>query len=1000
MAIVNLQKTPKDKKAAVVIHARCDLVMQRLMAGLHLRAEPYTRRDTVAIRVHQHPPRLRHCNGSAADSLQQSDRGGTASGVAPGAEAGEAVLLDPPRAPAACADGSGSDEATTASASSQQEEEYPFTLTVHNQCGRQWPVPLLESVEFRFEDPRLGAAMKEEPPFRVAHTVQHPGSYPVTITLRLSSAADDARRVLSFPYVVHLVSEQQLLQQDQQDQEQTRQEAQQGQQQRGVTQGARVAEDRPRRLTRASALAAQKLSKEQHEEQVVHETLELVSFVTQEVDYESQHGGGVAVATDWRWVDAFELGLQDVSHREAELHAWLLEHGPSSPCKVHLGLVCLRNGQVDCPATVQLYRAVYRLLGPRITSLAINIQRPELCHAAGLLPMLSETPHLERLSIFVAPLKARTGHLQGELRMPVLAGLRELAGLQDVSVSCPALEPSLDQLFAQLPPSTASFSLSLQSGKQSGFKQRGTAHQGTGTANQATGSGAGAAAAQPPPLRLLQQRAHLESLLSLDLSEEDTAEVAVGLPAAAANLSGLTRLALKGVDLTCGRSWHWLRSLSSLQVLSLESSPLEELPWLPHLRSLHLRDSAPPSSLQALPSGTSALTALTELTLAVMNQGQGRNVSLRGLAPSLRSLAMTGQGVYVLPPDLAACTALTSLRLNYLDADSARGANLSLGSLASLRALSISHRLPRGLEHLHGLTSLELRSVNLGPDSGEECVLSGQPGWSLDYAPLAPELELAGLVHEACSEELEACVWDMPLHPVATALGSAPPPPCAAPALPALPSLQALVLRDSVLPVLPASLAATLTQLSIHGGEAPAALPPLPHLAHLALAGCKLRRLPEGLGSLAPALRSLNLSGNPRLGKQQQALLPPLPLGLQRLSLADCSLGEVPRGLDALPALEQLDLGSNVGLQAELSHMPALKHLGLQDCAMYELPQGLIGLASLESLDLRGNPSLEASVGEEAWLCQHFGVEVAVLGGCGGDDGLFGIPPSSGDEDS
>mgnify|MGYP001129381280 CR=1 FL=1 len=39
MAIVNLQKTPKDKKAALVIHARCDLVMQRLMVGLGLEAE-------------------------------------------------------------------------------------------------------------------------------------------------------------------------------------------------------------------------------------------------------------------------------------------------------------------------------------------------------------------------------------------------------------------------------------------------------------------------------------------------------------------------------------------------------------------------------------------------------------------------------------------------------------------------------------------------------------------------------------------------------------------------------------------------------------------------------------------------------------------------------------------------------------------------------------------------------------------------------------------------
>ena len=49
LVIINLQKTPKDKKASLVIHARCDEVMQQLMSQMQLPIPSYTRQDSVLV---------------------------------------------------------------------------------------------------------------------------------------------------------------------------------------------------------------------------------------------------------------------------------------------------------------------------------------------------------------------------------------------------------------------------------------------------------------------------------------------------------------------------------------------------------------------------------------------------------------------------------------------------------------------------------------------------------------------------------------------------------------------------------------------------------------------------------------------------------------------------------------------------------------------------------------------------------------------------------------
>ena len=51
--IVNLQQTPKDKKASLVIHAKCDEVMQGVLSKLGMNIPVYTRTDRVSFQIQQ-----------------------------------------------------------------------------------------------------------------------------------------------------------------------------------------------------------------------------------------------------------------------------------------------------------------------------------------------------------------------------------------------------------------------------------------------------------------------------------------------------------------------------------------------------------------------------------------------------------------------------------------------------------------------------------------------------------------------------------------------------------------------------------------------------------------------------------------------------------------------------------------------------------------------------------------------------------------------------------
>ena len=51
--IVNLQKTPKDKKATLLIHGRADEVMRAAMSRLQIPIPPFVRQDTFLITIAQ-----------------------------------------------------------------------------------------------------------------------------------------------------------------------------------------------------------------------------------------------------------------------------------------------------------------------------------------------------------------------------------------------------------------------------------------------------------------------------------------------------------------------------------------------------------------------------------------------------------------------------------------------------------------------------------------------------------------------------------------------------------------------------------------------------------------------------------------------------------------------------------------------------------------------------------------------------------------------------------
>ncbi|KAL3132439.1 hypothetical protein ABBQ32_008995 [Trebouxia sp. C0010 RCD-2024] len=142
LVIINLQKTPKDSKADLVIHAKCDEIMQQVMAQLRIPLPAYTRQDAVCV------------------------------------------------------------SHTVKKAKSIHEDTPSFSCTIHVQSvhGPKCPLPLVQQVDLSFQDGVLRPASIRKQPFVVTRSVSGARTTHVHVQLQLTDAIDDAHRIQCFTH--------------------------------------------------------------------------------------------------------------------------------------------------------------------------------------------------------------------------------------------------------------------------------------------------------------------------------------------------------------------------------------------------------------------------------------------------------------------------------------------------------------------------------------------------------------------------------------------------------------------------------------------------------------------------------------------------------------------------------------------------------------------------------------------------------------------------------
>eukprot|EP00659_Diplonema_papillatum_P013185 gene13185-20359_t len=187
-------------------------------------------------------------------------------------------------------------------------------------------------------------------------------------------------------------------------------------------------------------------------------------------------------------------------------------------------------------------------------------------------------------------------------------------------------------------------------------------------------------------------------------------------------------------------------------------------------------------------------------------------------------------------------------------------------------------------------------------------------------------------------------------------------------------SLSALTLSNNLLPDIPGALRSLpcLTSLDMSSNpikhasegaptEACGVIPHLKHLKQLSLRDCKLAVIPKGI-CLSETLETIDLSSNPGLSftRNDKVGLHSSP-NLTAVTLSDSRMARVPAILSSIPKLRKLDLSSNTGVHGPdyldaLLHMPELRNLSLDNCRLTTVPPAVIKLRSLDTLSLSANP--------------------------------------------
>eukprot|EP00877_Chromochloris_zofingiensis_P004606 jgi/Chrzof1/14146/Cz08g26220.t1 len=192
MAIINLQATPKDKKASIVIHAKVDEVMALLMHYLGIPVPTYIRTDYISISHAVKPPSTSAAQCSGQSSVPQQTAGSqkhwqhsvrnhnTSNNLTSNATA---TSLHP--------------------TADVDADSWCFTLTVSSTHGLSCPLPMVRSVEIAFpQHPELQpAGFDGPPPYQLTRSVSSSNdTLRVRVSLQLAEHADEHKRSAEFDY--------------------------------------------------------------------------------------------------------------------------------------------------------------------------------------------------------------------------------------------------------------------------------------------------------------------------------------------------------------------------------------------------------------------------------------------------------------------------------------------------------------------------------------------------------------------------------------------------------------------------------------------------------------------------------------------------------------------------------------------------------------------------------------------------------------------------------
>lgn len=158
-------------------------------------------------------------------------------------------------------------------------------------------------------------------------------------------------------------------------------------------------------------------------------------------------------------------------------------------------------------------------------------------------------------------------------------------------------------------------------------------------------------------------------------------------------------------------------------------------------------------------------------------------------------------------------------------------------------------------------------------------------------------------------------------------------------------------------------------RLGYAAGDDPNAFQPLQHLralTRLAFAESGLESVPPQLAHCTRLLH-LDLSGSKNVFQfwGESAFEPLLHLrALTHLNLSSCRLPRLPNQLSACTALLDLSVGNNTGLGARCSesfrlliYLRGLTRLSIARCTLLNVPQHVGLLSNLAELDMQGNPA-------------------------------------------